>query len=312
MSIHPLAKEFLDARTAAGTRPVDELTPDEARAQANAMISLLGPGEAVEQVRDGSVPGAHGEIPIRIYTPAGSGPFPLLVWFHGGGWVIGNLDTTDITCRLLANGGGCIVVSVNYRHAPEHNFPAAPEDCYAATQWVAAHATELNGDGQRIAVGGASAGGNLAAAVTLMARDRGDPHVIFQLLMVPVTDFNLDSGSYKSNAEGYGLTRQSMAWFWNQYLRMEADGANPYASPLRAPDMHGLPHAFVMTAELDPLHDEGVAYAERLRAAGVPVTHQCYAGMIHGFLGPDAPADMGRALRTAFGSSKHTLEEDRR
>jgi len=300
MPIHPLAQEFMDSRTAAGSRPVDELSVDAARAQAMAMTTLLGPGEAVEQVRDGTVPSPYGGIPIRTYTPAGSGPFPILVWFHGGGWVVGNLDTTDVTCRLLANGGGCIVVSVNYRHAPENNFPAAPEDAYAATRWAAQHSAELNGDPARIAVGGASAGGNLAAAVTLMARDRGGPPLMFQLLMVPVTEFNLDSPSYKANAEGYGLTQQAMRWFWDHYLRLAADGANPYASPLRAADMRGLPRAFVMTAELDPLHDEGVAYAERLRAAGARVTHKCYAGMIHGFLGPDAPADMGKELRAAF------------
>jgi acetyl esterase len=300
MPIDPLAQAFLDSRTAAGARPVNELTVDAARAQATAMSALLGPGEPVAEVRDRAIPSAHGDIPIRAYTPAGTGPFPILVYFHGGGWVIGNLDTSDVACRQLANGGGCVVVSVDYRHAPEHNFPAAPEDAYAATQWISQHASAWNGDPARLAVGGSSSGGNLAAAVSLMARNRGGSRIVFQLLTVPVTDFKLDTPSYRANAEGYGLTHGAMRWFWNHYLRQEADGVNPYASPLRASDVRGLPPTFVMTAELDPLHDEGVAYAERLRAAGVPVTHKCYAGMIHGFLGPDAPGDMAKELRAAF------------
>jgi acetyl esterase len=301
MPIDPLAQAFLDSRAAAGSRPVNELTVDAARAQAVAMSALLGPGEPIAQVSDRTIPSAHGDIPIRTYVPAAdSAPFPILVYFHGGGWVVGNLETSDVTCRQLANGGGCVVVSVNYRHAPEHTFPAAPEDAYAATQWISQHASAWKSDPNRLAVGGASAGGNIAAVVTLMARERGGPQIKFQLLTVPVTDFNLDTPSYRANAEGYGLTREAMRWYWNHYVRLEADGASPSASPLRAADLHGLPPGFVMTAEFDPLHDEGVAYANRLRAAGVPVTHKCYAGMIHGFLGPEAPADMARELRAAF------------
>jgi acetyl esterase/lipase len=300
MPLHPLAKEFLDVRAAAGSRPVNELSVDEARQQAIRLIALLGPGESVQRVENRNVPGPIGEIPVRIYWPQGDGPLPVLVWFHGGGWVVGNLETTDVACRALTNAANCIVVSVNYRHAPEHQFPAPAEDAYAATQWVAENAVSLNGDSQRIAVGGSSAGGNLAAVVSLMARDRGGPRIVFQYLAVPVADYAFSTASYMDNAEGYGLTMDAMKWFWKHYLAKEADGANPYASPLRAKDLRALSPAFVATSEFDPLRDEGEAYAARLRAAGVPVVHKRYDGMIHGFAGADAVTDAARELRKAF------------
>jgi acetyl esterase len=247
-------------------------------------------------------------MPTRIYMPYGTGPFPVLVYLHGGGWVIGDLEAYDATCRALTNAAGCLVVAMEYRLAPEHKFPAAPEDCYAATCWVAANAAAIGGDPRRIAVGGDSAGGNLAAVVAQMARDRGGPALVYQLLVYPVTNYGYDTASYEENAEGYLLTRNAMVWFWNHYLRSAADGNNPLASPLRASDLRDLPPAMVLTAEFDPLRDEGEAYAMRLQEAGVPVTLKRYTGTIHGFFSLDAVLDQGKqamadaaaALRTIF------------
>jgi acetyl esterase len=247
-------------------------------------------------------------MPTRIYTPYGTGPFPVLVYFHGGGWVIGNLEAYDATCRALTKAAGCIVIAMEYRLAPEHTFPAAPEDCYAATCWVAANAAAIGGDPRRIAIGGDSAGGNLTAVVAQMARDRGGPALVYQLLVYPVTNYDYDTASYRENADGYLLTRDAMVWFWNHYLRSAADGDHPLASPLRASDLRGLPPAMVLTAEFDPLRDEGEAYARRLQEAGVPVTLKRYTGMIHGFFslgtvldqGKQAMADAAAALRAIF------------
>jgi acetyl esterase len=243
-----------------------------------------------------------------VYTPAGSGPFPALVFFHGGGWVMGSVPGSDATCRSLANAAGCVIVSVEYRLAPEHKFPAAAEDCYAATRWAAENAGAIDVDPARIAVGGVSAGGNLAAVVPLMARDRGGPTLVHQLLVVPVIDRDFSTASYRQNAEGYGLGRDAMIWYWNHYLRGDEDARNPYAAPLQATDLSGLPPATVLTAEYDPLRDEGAAYAHRLRGAGVPVQHTCYDGMIHAFFsmasvitkGRQAVDDAAAALRIAF------------
>ena len=231
---------------------------------------------------------------MRIYTPPGSGPFPALVWFHGGGWVVGDLESADATARLLTLGAGCVVVSVDYRLAPEAKFPGPAEDCYAATRWVAEHAAEIGVSGNNLAVGGDSAGGNLAAAVCLMVKDRGGPPLGMQLLVYPVTDRNFETGSYGDNAEGYSLTRETMIWYWDKYLANDADGGNAYAAPLRAQDLGGLPSAVVITAEYDPLRDEGEAYANRLEAAGVPTTLTRYPGMIHGFFGMSAVVDKGK------------------
>jgi acetyl esterase len=228
----------------------------------------------------------------------------MLVYFHGGGFWMGSLETEDNACRLLTNAAGCIVVSVGYRLAPENKFPTAVEDGYAAVRWVAENANAMKADRTRIAVGGASAGGNVAAVVALMARDRGSPQLVYQLLMYPVLDYAFDTPSYRDNAEGYMLTKDVMAWCWSVYLRAEADGQNPYASPLRAQDLGSLPTALVITAEYDPLRDEGEAYAAGLRQAGVPVVCKRQAGAIHGGL----PVDMGRevwqeaaaALQSAF------------
>jgi len=307
MPLDPQAKVLLDQMAALGLPEMHTLSPEAARAQAEAR-RMGGPLAPVANVEDRMIPGPAGEIPVRIYTPAGSSPFPALVFFHGGGWVVGSIPGSDHSCRALANGGGCVVVSVDYRLAPEHKFPAASDDSYAATRWVAENAAALGVDPARIAVGGVSAGGNLAAVVALMARDSGSPALVHQLLVVPVTDYRFDTASYRENGQGYQLSEVSMRWFWDHYLSSAADAANPYASPLRAENLRGLPPALVQTAEYDPLRDEGEAYAARLRAAGVPVTATRYAGMVHGFFGLAALLDQGQkavdeagaALRSAF------------
>jgi acetyl esterase len=310
MPLDPQAQAFLDQLAASGAPPLHELSVAEAR---QVIVTLFGTTDAPEPVglvQDWTIPGAAGEMPARLYTPSGHGPFPVLVYFHGGGWVIGNLEAYDATCRALTNAAGCIVVAMEYRLAPEHKFPAAPEDCYAAARWVAANASAIGGDPRRVAIGGDSAGGNLTAVVAQIARNRGGPALCHQLLVYPVTDYNFDTASYQENADGYLLTRDAMVWFWNHYLRTAADGSNPMASPLRAADLRGLPPAMVLTAEFDPLRDEGEAYAARLEEAGVPVTLKRYNGMIHGFFslgavleqGKQAITDAAAALRAAFAS----------
>ena len=240
----------------------------------------------------------------------GNSPFPLHVYFHGGGWVIGDLDSHDRLCRALTNAAGCVTVAVHYRLAPEHKFPAGLEDCYAATRWVAAHAASINGDASRIAVGGDSAGGTLATIVALMACDRGGPRLVYQLLIYPNTDYyRPGTRSLVENANGYFLTRDFIIWQWNHYVEREADALNPYASPLRAPDLSGLPPALVQTVEFDPLRDEGELYVARLREAGVPVMHTRYNQTIHGFVlmagvidqAKTAIAEGAAGLRAAFG-----------
>ena len=308
MSLDPQARALLDQANAMGMPPLHTMSVPEARASLAAMASLQGEPQSVAKIVNRQAPGPAGDVPVRLYTPAGQAPFPALVYYHGGGWVLGGLDTHDGVCRQMASSAGCLVVSVDYRLAPEHKFPAAAEDAYAALQWVATNADGLGVDPARIAIGGDSAGGNLAAVVALMARDRGTPAVAFQLLVYPVTDSACDTASYRDNADGYFLTKDAMLWFWNHYTRDAADRRNPYAAPLKAQDLRGLPPALVMTAEFDPLRDEGEAYAARLREAGVPVQLTRYHGMIHGFFGMSALLDQAKeaiqeattALRTAF------------
>jgi acetyl esterase/lipase len=309
MPLDPQAKAVLDQMTTAAAPPLHSLPVPDARALMAALAGMSGTSTVpIAKVENRVVPGPHGTIPVRVYTPQGRAPFPLLVYFHGGGWVLGDLETHDGVCRELAHGAGCVVVSVDYRLAPEHKFPAAVDDCYAATSWAATHATELGVDPTRIAVGGDSAGGNLTCVTALRARDQGGPALCFQLPVYPVTNHSLDTPSYRENAKGYLLETEAMAWFWGHYLRADADGEQPYASPLRATTFRGLPPAFVITAEFDPLRDEGEAYAKRLQADGVPTTLKRYDGMIHGFFGmsglmdkaKQAVADACAALRTAF------------
>lgn len=309
-NLDPQAKFILEQLEAAGGPPMEQLTPEEAR-QAD-FSALAGVPEEVGNVENRNIPVDGGEIGIRIYTPAGEGPFPALVYYHGGGWVIGNLDMVDVPCRLLTNRANCVVVSVDYRMAPEHKFPVPVNDAYAAAQWVADNASALNVDSARVAVGGDSAGGNLATAVALMAKDRGGPPLAYQMLIYPVTNHAFDTESYQENADGYFLTKNTMVWFWNHYLQNEQDGKNPYASPLLADDLSGLPPALIITAGFDPLRDEGEAYAERLRAAGVTVEATRYDGMIHGFFwmpgileqGNKAIEQSANALKQAFSAVK--------
>jgi acetyl esterase len=294
MALDPKAKEFLKQLADANLPPFGAMSVEDTRTAFDGMATFGGPPEPVARVENRSIPGPAGEIPVRIYAPESGRPLPVLVYFHGGGWVIGSLETHDAACRLLAKRAPAVVVSVDYRLAPEHKFPAAAEDCYAATRWVAENAAALGGDPSRLAVGGDSAGGNLAAVVSLMARDRKAPAIAFQLLVYPVTNWSYDTPSYRDNADGYLLTKDAMVWFWNHYLRDERDGANVYASPLRAENLSGLPPARVITAEFDPLRDEGEAYAARLHTAGVKVATRRYDGLIHGFFTMCAVFDQAR------------------
>jgi acetyl esterase/lipase len=284
MSLDPQAQRVLDAMAALNLKPVESSTPDEARESIRSRTAALGPFEDVAAVADHRLPVVGGEITVRAYSPGGPSPLPVLVYYHGGGWVIGDLYTHDGLCRSLTNAARCAVVSVDYRLAPESKYPAPAEDSYAALRWVVANAARLGLDPRRVAVGGDSAGGNLATVVSLMARERGGPALVHQILIYPVTDHDLNTRSYVENATGYVLTREGMRWFWNHYLARESQGREPYASPLRAPSLAGLPSALVITAEHDPLRDEGEAYADRLRDAGVPVTVTRYDGMFHGFV----------------------------
>ncbi len=300
MPLDPQAQSYLDQRIAAGMRPFHELSVDQAREQANRWSKLMGPGEPIARTQDRTIPVRGGEISVRIYWHRADTILPVLVYFHGGGWVTGNLDTSDIWCRAFTNAAQCMVVSVNYRHAPERPFPTAAEDAYAASCWASENAKALDGDPARLAVGGGSAGGNLAAVVALMARDQGAPKIAYQLLWAPVTNHSFDTASYRDNAEGYGLTTKDMRRYWELYLPKESDGKNPIASPAQAKMLANLPRAHVLTAEFDPLRDEGETYAVRLRQAGVTVTHQRYTGMIHAFLGSQALQDAAKQFREAL------------
>jgi len=283
--LDPQIIAYLAQMEAEGGAPLETLPVDEARqAAADGLGSWAGEPELLPKVEDLIIHGPDGAIPIRIYSPDRVQPSPALVYFHGGGWVVCDLDTHDVICRAIARRSGAVVVSVDYRLAPEHRFPAAVIDCYAATRWVAENAEQLGIDPRRIAVGGDSAGGNLAAVVSLQSRDETGPHIALQVLVYPVTDLSsLDTPSYREFAEGYGLTAPEMEWFRDQYLARPEDARCFHASPLLAPDLRGLPPALVITAECDPLRDEGEAYAKRLEEAGVHVRYTCYAGMIHPF-----------------------------
>ena len=307
MPIDPQIKELLAQAAAIDPRGIEVLSLAEARTRSVVVAGV--PFEEVAEVRDVTIE-AVPPIGARLYRPLGaSAVLPLLVYFHGGGWVVGSVALSDPPCRALANASGCAVLSVEYRLAPEHRYPAAADDAYAATAWAADHARELGIDPRRIAVSGSSAGGNLAAVVTLMARERRGPRIALQLLYVPVTDHDFETASYRAYATGNGLTLSGMRWFWDHYLPDVTRRNEPHASPLRAPDLRGLPPAIVVTAECDPLRDEGKAYAERLRAAGAAVTYLEYAGMVHGFMswssvvpaGRRAFAEVGSAMRKALG-----------
>lgn len=286
MPVHPQIKLALEALAKANLPPIQTLSALKAREVMNAMSKARGGQPApVAKTEDRTVPGPHGDVPVRIHWPKAKGPYPVFVYFHGGGFVIGDIDTHDTIARNICGGADVAVVSVDYRLAPEHKFPAAAEDAWAAYQWARSAPSGLDIDASRIAVGGDSAGANLAAVVALMARDAGHDNIRFQLLVYPVTDFVMSSASYGAYADGFGvLTADAMKWFGNHYLTRPEDAADWRASPIKA-NLKGLPPALIIAAECDVLRDEGLAYAEALRAAGSTVERKEYAGMIHGFFG---------------------------
>lgn len=285
MTLTPESKRLLERFAQVGVLPYDRMSVLEARASVAAGIRLQGDPTPVERVEDVLAAGAAGQLPVRVYDPSPEELLPLIVYFHGGGWVTGGVDVADAPCRALAVGTHAVVASVGYRLSPETQHPGPSEDCYAATSWLAANAARWGADADRMVVSGDSAGGNLAAAVTLMARDRGGPGIAAQVLLYPPLAPARESSfaSYQENAEGFGLTRGGIEWFWDHYLASPEDGADPYAAPLLARDLSGLPPALVVTAEYDPLRDDGTAYADRLRSAGVDVEHVGYPGLVHGF-----------------------------
>lgn len=293
--LHPQAQALLARIAASGLKPVHLCTPAEARAGYRDRRTWTQPDPpTLPEVLALHAPGPGGPIPMRLYRPqARPALLPVLVYFHGGGWVIGDLDTHDVLCRQLALQAGCVVIAVDYRLAPEHRFPAAFDDSLAATRWVHQNAQALGVDGTRLAVGGDSAGGNLAAAVALSARDEGGLPIAFQLLIYPATDQRRGAPSHTRNGQGYLLTTESMRYYHDYYLGGDAHDLDPRASPLLAHDLSGLPPALVLVAGYDPLRDEGVDYAHRLSAAGSPATLLSFERMIHGFL------PMGRVLDEA-------------
>jgi acetyl esterase len=304
--LQPQVEALRQRRLAAGVRPVHELTVAEARAAELADLCVAA-SEPVAEVSDFVLTGPAGPIAARMYRPYTHRPLPVLAYFFGGGWVLGSLETGDPVCRRLANAADCAVVSIAYRRAPEHPFPAAVEDCYAAACWLAE-----NGDGQGLAVGGASSGGNLAAAVAMLARDRDGPSLAFQLLVYPPVDHRAATPSRREPVERPFFGPEDLAWCWSHYLADPPDGESPSASPLRANDLGGLPPALVITAEVDPLRDEGELYAARLRSAGVPAELVRFDGVMHGFFSladeldaaVEAQELAAAALRQAFADAR--------
>lgn len=316
MTLHPQARVVLDLVAAAGeTTPSDEHLADIRTGFAMLVMMGAGAAEAVADVRDLEIAGPAGAVPVRLYRPSNDAELPVVVFFHGGGWTIGGIDDYDPVARQIANRSGAIVASVGYRLAPEHPYPAALDDCWAATTWIAEHAAEFGGDPARFALMGDSAGGNIAAVLAQRCARAGGPRPALQVLVYPVVDSDLDTGSYRENGQGYLLDLEQMRWFLDCYGRGGAALDDPAISPLRAADLRdgtlrGIAPALVITAEFDPLRDEGEAYAAALRAAGVEVSQTRYDGMIHAFFGLGAVFDAGRtavteagaALRAAFGT----------
>jgi acetyl esterase len=310
MALDPQAKGLLDAMAAnPGPRIIDLPVPEAREMYRGIAATLDLQGVPIGKVEDRNIPGPDGDIPVRLYTPvaAGGDALPVLVYFHGGGWVIGDLETHDALCRTFANEAGCKVVAVDYRLAPEHRFPAAADDCLAAVKWVEANGSDIGVDATRIAVAGDSAGGNLAAVVSQLAKAGKGPKIAFQLLIYPVTDTDVDTASYRANAAGYFLERDGMIWFFDHYLN-GADRNDTRIAPLKAASLAGLPPAYVVTAGFDPLKDEGRAYAEALKAAGVPTEYVNYEGMIHGFFNLQGAFDVSRdAVKAAAKALKEAL-----
>jgi acetyl esterase len=303
--VHPQAQEILDGKAAIGAPPLWELTPDEARAGVEASNAMIPAGPAMESVRNIVIPTQAGGMPARVYSPSSHAP-GVVVYYHGGGWVLGSLEGWDPSVRALAAASGCDVISVDYRLAPEHAFPAAADDAYDALVWVASAAGLASG--RPVVVAGDSAGGNLATVAALRARDAGGPAIALQVLVYPVVDCDMDRRSYREyDGDDLILNRRDMAWFWDQYAPDRESRVNPYAAPLRAASLADLPPAYLITAEHDPLRDEGFAYADRLRAARVPVEHRHYGSQIHAFFSftgvlddaDKAVSEAGAAIRSA-------------
>jgi acetyl esterase len=315
-------QEVLDALAGLNPKPIQSLSAEEARLQpspADAVLQIIQDrGDAapkrlppVGRVEMREIPGLDGNrIPVRVYSPPGKEPHPVIVYYHGGGWVLGSIDAYDSSIRALSDMANAVVVAVDYRKAPEHRFPAAHRDSYAALQYVMENAEQFYGDPRRVAVAGESAGGNLATAVCLMAKARGGQMPVHQVLIYPVTDHSMDSESYRQYAEAKPLNADMMKWFFRNYLANAADGEKPVVSPLSAGQelLRGLPPATVITAEIDPLRDDGLAYARRLESAGIEVTTRNYPGVTHEFFGMSAVLDeaedaqelVAERLRAAF------------
>jgi acetyl esterase len=286
MPLHPKVQALLTAQRLSGAPALHTLSPEQARADMRAQVAAVsGPIAAVARVEDREAPSPAGPVPVRLYTPQGGGPFAGIVYFHGGGFVVGDLDTHDPLCRQIASRLGAVVCAVHYRRAPEHPFPAASDDALAATRWFLAGAADFGADPARLFVIGDSAGGTLATVTALALRGEPGPHLRGQVLVYPITDHvDAGTGSYATYADGYGLTGDSMRWFLRHYIANPADATDPRVCPLRTPDLSGLPPAFVVTAEYDVLRDEGERYAERLREDGVDVTFARADGLHHGFI----------------------------
>lgn len=296
MPLEPQSRALFESIRAAEANMPAEIDPALKREMHRRFGNdLAGPPPPVERIQDLVVAGRDAEIPIRLYNPKPARTLPALVWFHGGGHVTGDLDTHDTLCRMIAARVPCVVVNVDYRLAPEHRFPAAFDDAYAATSWAVDNATEIGADPERMAVGGSSSGGNLAAAVALAARDRGAPKLACQLLVYPVLDMTFSAESHRTHATGYYLTTAKVEWARCRYVGPETDLKHPYLSPLWAGSFAGLPPAHIITAELDPLRDDGQAFAARLEAAGVEVVASDYPGVMHGFFSQSGVLDRGKA-----------------
>jgi acetyl esterase len=305
-AMHPQARAVLDEISAAGLDPGEPRSLEELRRQQLIEERFFGEPEPVKRVRDVHVDGPRGPIDVRLYFPDAPAPLPIAIFVHGGGWALGSVALSDTLCRALCRSSGLLVASVGYRLAPEHPFPDGLNDAYAVLEWLHANANALDADPALIAVCGDSAGGNLAAALALMTHDLGGPALALQVLIYPALDPELSSPSFESLADGYGLTRSDMQFFWGLYLKSSQDADDPYASPLRAGSLRGVAPALILTAELDPLVDEGELYGERLRAAGVAARTVRYDGMIHGFM-----SYLGRidAARTAVAECGDALKE---
>lgn len=318
---NPQMQAVLDALKNLGAKPIGTLSVEATRKQptpADAVKAVLEKQgkptapEPVANVENKSIDGPGGPIKIRIYTPKGDGPFPVIVYYHGGGWVIADLDTYDASPRALANAANAVVVSSHYRQGPEHKFPAAHEDALAAYQWTLKHAKELNGDPKRVAVAGESAGGNLAAAVSILAREHNMQMPVHQLLVYPIANHDFNTPSYVENAHAQPLSRPAMKWFFDKYLNSPEEGSNPLISLVNQKNLKGLPSATVITDQIDPLRSEGKAYADKLAKAGVDVRYHNYEGVTHEFFGMAPVVDKAKeaqqfaaeGLKKAFAANK--------